>query len=67
MISKITKTYTINFGDTGQRTTYVEFIDENGHKGRLQGPTDAPGPHMIAVLLRASREGVKVVEDLWRW
>jgi hypothetical protein len=67
MIKEITKAYTINFRDTGQRTTFIEFIDENGHSGRLQGPTDAIGEHMLAILIRASREGVKVVEDPWGW
>jgi hypothetical protein len=55
-ISKITKAYTRTYTDSGQVTTYVEWIDDEGRKGRTEG--NGKGTHMKALLARARREGV---------
>lgn len=62
-IAKITRAYIRTYGDTGQVTSYVEWVDSRGEQGRTEG-----GPenlHMQALLARARREGVTVERERW--
>ena len=56
MITKITKCYTRTYTDSGQTTSYVEWVDGKGKSGRTEG--SAANAHMASLLARAKREGV---------
>lgn len=62
-IKHITKVYTRTYSDNGQVITYVEFEDERGEAGRLQG--NDTNPHMRAVLDRAKRLGIEHTHETW--
>lgn len=62
-IAKITAAYERLYGDSGQRKTYVEWIDNRGRPGRTEGTTGSS--HMQALLDRAEREGVAVCFERW--
>lgn len=62
-IVKITRTYHRHYRDTGQKTTYVEWIDTKGQTGRTEGHhNDA---HIRALLARGRREGVPHTREVW--
>lgn len=63
MIKIITKTYTRTYSDSGQITTYIEFLDENGKSGRLEG--NIGNTHIDNVLARAKREGIVLTNETW--
>ncbi len=63
MITKITKTYTRNYSDSGQVTTYVEWVGSDGKTGRTEG--NASNGHIKALLERAAREGVGHSHESW--
>ena len=56
-IAKITRIYTRTYTDSGQQTTFVEWIDGKGKAGRTEGA--AGNTHMAALISRGEREGVK--------
>jgi hypothetical protein len=62
-IARITNAYVRTYSDSGQRTAYVEWIDERGERGRTEGPPD--NPHMVALLKRARREGKPAKQQTW--
>lgn len=62
-IKKITKAYVRTYGDSGQTTAYVEWIDSEGKAGRIEG--DPNGEHMAALFARARREGIKIEQEEW--
>jgi hypothetical protein len=63
VITEITKAYVRTYSDTGQVIAYVEWVDDKGEAGRTEG-RESNG-HMIALLLRAEREGVTVERQRW--
>jgi hypothetical protein len=63
MITKITSAYVRTYSDNGQTVAYVEWVDNKGKTGRTEG-RESNG-HMIALLLRAKREGVTVERQRW--
>jgi hypothetical protein len=63
MIKTITKAYIRTYGDNGQTTAYVEWVDGRGRAGRTEGKPD--NLHMLALLARAEREGVTVKRETW--
>jgi hypothetical protein len=63
MIARITAAYTRHYSDNGQRTVYVEWLDDKGHSGRTEGP--ASSVHMWELLNRAKRGGVIVKHEEW--
>lgn len=63
MIAKITDAYTRRYSDNGQVTTYVEWLDARGNRGRTEG--NSQNPHMDALLNRAAREGVPYRWEQW--
>lgn len=70
MIAYITGAYVRHYGDNGQTTAYVEWVDGRGQRGRTEGPatlsTHQPiGTHMTALFERAKREGVEPYFDMW--
>lgn len=64
MITSIEDAYVRTYGDTGQRTAYVEWTDHKGHTGRTEGPENSA--RMRALLARAKREGVDVRKETWQ-
>jgi hypothetical protein len=62
-IAKITRIYTRTYSDSGQQTTYIEWIDGSGKAGRTEGA--AGNPHMAALISRGEREGVKRKIETW--
>lgn len=62
-IAKITAAYIRTYGDSGQVTAYVEWVDNKGETGRTEGKQD--NPHMGVLLKRAEREGVEVERQRW--
>jgi hypothetical protein len=63
MITQITRAYIRTYSDSGQTVAYVEWIDDKGETGRTEG-RESNG-YMIALLLRAKREGVTVERERW--
>ena len=63
MIARITKAYIRKYTDSGQRTAYVEFVDDQGQSCRTEGRPR--GAHMLALLARARRENVPVRRETW--
>lgn len=63
MIAKITSAYIRTYTDNGQRTAYVEWIDESGDIGRTEGCET--NPHMIALMTRARCDGIAVTRQAW--
>jgi hypothetical protein len=63
MITKITRAYVRTYSDNGQTIAYVEWVDDKGKPGRTEGRES--NEHMIALLLRAKREGVTVERERW--
>lgn len=62
-IRQITKAYERTYRDSGQTTTYVEWIGTDGKRGRTEG--QASNPHMGQLLNRAMREGVNFGREVW--
>jgi hypothetical protein len=63
MITKITRIYTRTYTDSGQVTTYIEWVDNAGERGRTEGHDT--NPHMQALIARGQREGVKLETEIW--
>lgn len=61
MIQRITKMYTRRCRDSGQVTTYIEWIDHKGKKGRTEGSAD--NGHMKVLIARGLREGLKLIRE----
>mgnify|MGYP001617495258 FL=1 len=62
-IRNITKVYIRRYSDSGQTTSYVEWVDHRGRPGRTEG--DDHNPHMRALIARANREFVPVEYENW--
>jgi hypothetical protein len=62
-ISRITKVYTRHYRDNGQRTAYVEWIDNRGRKGLTEGLENSR--HMQALIKRGKRENISIVREVW--
>lgn len=62
-IERITRAYIRVYGDSGQRTAYVEWVDGKGKSGRTEGKPS--GLHMKALLARAKREGLTIEKEKW--
>lgn len=62
-ISRIVRTYTRTYTDSGQVTTYVEWVSDCGERGRTEG--DATNAHMVALLARAEREDIHHMTEVW--
>ena len=63
MIAKIIKMYTRIYSDSRQVTTYVEWLDDKGVKGRTEG--DKRSAHMEALIARGRREGISLIRECW--
>lgn len=63
MIATITKAYVRTYTDNGQTKAYVEWVDHRKQTGRTEGEPD--NAHMLALLARAKREGVRVERETW--
>jgi hypothetical protein len=61
MISKIVRVYTRKYRDNGQTTTYVEWLNARGVKGRTECDANKTvrSEHFRALLARADKEGIK--------
>jgi hypothetical protein len=62
-IAQITDAEIRTYSDSGQVKAYVSWVDAKGERGRTEGDPD--GPHMLALLDRARREGVPVHYETW--
>lgn len=62
-IAKITKIYTRTYRDSGQVTTYVEGVDDDGKPFRTEGKSN--NSHMHALIERGRREGVTPTKETW--
>jgi glycyl-tRNA synthetase (class II) len=65
MIKKITDQYTRRYSDNGQITTYIEWVDIAGNKGRTEFDSNHHGEHAKALMRRADREGVPMRFEVW--
>lgn len=63
MIAQITHAYIRHYGDSGQTTAYVEWVDDKGRLGRTEGRVG--GTHMRDLFNRAKREGVQIERQRW--
>jgi hypothetical protein len=63
MIAKIIKAYTREYSDSGQITSYVEWLDYQGKTGRTEGRR--ANPHMDALFRRATQDGAPITTETW--
>jgi hypothetical protein len=63
MIKKITRAYTRHYRDNKQVTSYVEWVNKLGDRGRTYG--DPNNSYMRALLVRARKQGVTIEREVW--
>ena len=62
-ITAITDAYIRHYSDNDQTVAYVEWIDDQGVRGRTEGK---PGNfHMLALFTRAVRENITPRHETW--
>jgi hypothetical protein len=63
MIKKITRAVIRTYSDSGQHRAVVSFVDAHGHYQKTEGKPN--GLHMLQLMRRAEREGVRVEREVW--
>jgi hypothetical protein len=63
MISKITRAAIRIYSNNGRHVALIWYINNHGHYEVIEGRPN--GLHMLQLLKRAEREGVKVERQIW--